>query len=71
MNRNHSVSGVNMGHLWDRVDLLREELDALIQLWRTGAVKPRVHAAVPFTEAARAHQLLTQRRNVGKVVLIP
>jgi NADPH:quinone reductase-like Zn-dependent oxidoreductase len=71
MGRNHTVSGVNMGHLWDRADLLREELDALMRLWREGAVRPRVDTVVPFAEAARAHQLLTQRRNVGKVVLVP
>jgi synaptic vesicle membrane protein VAT-1 len=71
MDRNRSVSGVNLGHLWDQVEMLREELDALVDLWREGAVKPRVDAVVPFAEAGRAHQRLTERRNVGKVVLVP
>jgi NADPH:quinone reductase-like Zn-dependent oxidoreductase len=71
MDRNRTVSGVNMGHLWDRADLVRDELDALIRLWGEGALKPRIDTVVPFAEAARAHQLITGRRNVGKVVLVP
>jgi NADPH:quinone reductase-like Zn-dependent oxidoreductase len=71
IDHNHSVSGVNLGHLWDRVDLLREELDAIMALWRSGAVKPRIDGVYPFEQAAEAHRRLTQRRNVGKVVLVP
>jgi NADPH:quinone reductase-like Zn-dependent oxidoreductase len=71
MNRNRSVSGVNIGHLWGQVSMLREELDALLALWRAGQIKPRIDAVIPFAEAARAHQRITERRNVGKVVLVP
>jgi NADPH:quinone reductase-like Zn-dependent oxidoreductase len=68
---NRTVSGVNMGHLWTEVSLLREELVAVLDLWRTGAVRPRVDAVFAFTEVAQAHRRLTGRRNVGKVVLVP
>lgn len=71
MNRNRTVSGVNIGHLWGQVGMLREELDALLALWRAGQIKPRIDAVVPFAEAARAHQRITERRNVGKVILVP
>jgi synaptic vesicle membrane protein VAT-1 len=71
MNANHSVSGVNIGHLWKRVALLREELDALLTLWRAGSVKPRIDAVFPFDAAAQAHQRITERRNTGKVILVP
>ena len=71
MDHNRTVSGVNLGHLWDRADLLREELAALVGLWHAGAIKPRIDGVYPFTEAAAAHRRLTERRNVGKVVLIP
>jgi NADPH:quinone reductase-like Zn-dependent oxidoreductase len=71
MDRNITISGVNLGHLWDRVPMLREELDALTELWRKGAIKPRVDAVFPFAEAAQAHQRITERRNIGKVVLVP
>ncbi|BCJ56090.1 oxidoreductase [Actinoplanes sp. NBRC 14428] len=71
MDRNHTVSGVNLGHLWNRADLLREELEAVLELWRAGAVRPRVDAVFPFEEAAAAHRRIGERRNVGKVVLVP
>jgi synaptic vesicle membrane protein VAT-1 len=71
MDRNRTVSGVNLGHLWSRPDLLREELDEILALWRSGAVKPRVDTVYPFARAAEAHRRITERRNVGKVVLVP
>jgi NADPH:quinone reductase-like Zn-dependent oxidoreductase len=71
MDHNRTVSGVNLGHLWDQVALLREELVALTQLWRDGAIKPRIDSVFPFAEAARAHRRITERHNVGKVILVP
>jgi NADPH:quinone reductase-like Zn-dependent oxidoreductase len=71
MDRNKTVSGVNLGHLWGRSDLLREELAALLDLWRAGAIKPRVDGVYPFEEAAAAHRRIGERRNIGKVVLVP
>jgi NADPH:quinone reductase-like Zn-dependent oxidoreductase len=71
MDRNRTVSGVNLGHLWGRPDLLREELDEILALWHAGVVKPRVDSVYPFDRAADAHQRITERRNVGKVVLVP
>lgn len=71
MDRNHTVSGVNLGHLWERTDLLREELAALLDLWRAGAIRPRIDGVYPFAQAGEAHRRLGERRNVGKVVLVP
>jgi NADPH:quinone reductase-like Zn-dependent oxidoreductase len=71
MDRNHTISGVNLGHLWSAMPMLRVELDALLQLWRDGAIRPRIDAVVPFAEAAEAHRRITERRNVGKVILVP
>jgi NADPH:quinone reductase-like Zn-dependent oxidoreductase len=34
-------------------------------------IRPRVAASVPFDRAPEAHRLLQERRNVGKVVLVP
>jgi NADPH:quinone reductase-like Zn-dependent oxidoreductase len=71
MNRNRTVSGVNIGHLWGQLAMLREELEALLALWRAGQIKPRIDAVLPFAQAAQAHQRITERRNVGKVILVP
>jgi synaptic vesicle membrane protein VAT-1 len=71
MDRNYTVSGVNLGHLWERTDLISEELAALLDLWRAGAIRPRVDGVYSFEEAAAAHRRIGERRNIGKVVLVP
>jgi NADPH:quinone reductase-like Zn-dependent oxidoreductase len=71
MNGNRSVSGVNIGHLWQEVELLRTELAAVLALWQEGKVRPRIDSVHPFTAAGAAHARLTERRNVGKVILVP
>jgi NADPH:quinone reductase-like Zn-dependent oxidoreductase len=71
MNANRSISGVNIGHLWNEVALLRTELSAVLALWQEGKVRPRIDSVHPFTAAAAAHARITERRNVGKVILVP
>jgi synaptic vesicle membrane protein VAT-1 len=71
MARNRTISGVNIGHLWGERALLREELEALMALWRAGHIKPRVDAVFPFADAAGAHRRIAERQNIGKVVLVP
>jgi NADPH:quinone reductase-like Zn-dependent oxidoreductase len=51
--------------------MLHEELAALVELWRTGDIAPRVDAVFPFSDAASAHRRITERRNIGKVVWVP
>ncbi len=36
-----------------------------------GTVDPVVAEAFPFARAADAHRMIAERRNVGKVVLVP
>src|SRR6266540_3118556 len=51
--------------------LLREELEALVALWRAGHIKPRVDSVFPFADAAGAHRRIAERQNIGKVILVP
>ncbi len=69
MNDNRAVIGVNLGHLWDRIDMLRGEMLGLLADWDAGRIKPVVGKTFPLVEAARAHRYLQERQNVGKVVL--
>ncbi|MFG2696906.1 zinc-binding alcohol dehydrogenase family protein [Kitasatospora sp. NPDC048407] len=43
----------------------------LWHLHEAGTLRAAVHEQIPLTEAARAHALIEQRRNLGKVVLVP
>ena len=71
MDKNRGVAGVNIGHLWHEMEMLKEELDAILALYNEGKIKPRVSDVVPFDRAADAHRIIQERRNVGKVVLVP
>jgi len=71
MSASKSVIGLNMLTLWDHAGTLKPWIDPLIALIEDGTIQPVVAEAVPFDRAAEAHRILAQRRNVGKVVLIP
>jgi len=71
MNDNKTVSGVNMGHLFDRTDLLRPQIAALLAMYERGEIKPMVDQVFPFAEAAKAHHWLHDRKAKGKVLLTP
>jgi NADPH:quinone reductase-like Zn-dependent oxidoreductase len=71
MDDNKTVTGVNMGHLFGRLDLLRPQFEALLELHREGKIAPRVDKSFKFEEAAAAHHYIHDRKAIGKVVLIP
>ena len=71
MNGNKGVFGVNLGHMWDEAERLSRWLDQILAWWAEGKVRPHVDRAFPFTEAAAAHAYIQERRNVGKVLLVP
>ncbi|BBX72983.1 zinc-binding dehydrogenase [Mycobacterium shinjukuense] len=66
-----AVIGLNMLRLWDDRGTLEPWITPLTQALDDGTISPIVHAAVPFADAPRAHQILAGRENFGKVVLVP
>ena len=71
MDDNKTVSGTNMGHLFDRLDFLRSQFEALLELHAAGKVRPRVDRTFKFAEAAAAHHYIHDRKAIGKIVLVP
>jgi NADPH:quinone reductase-like Zn-dependent oxidoreductase len=71
MNANKGVFGVNLGHMWGQIERMREWADALLELSAKGAIKPKVARTFGFDEAAQAHHFIQDRRNIGKVLLLP
>jgi NADPH:quinone reductase-like Zn-dependent oxidoreductase len=71
MGDNRGVAGVNLGRLWGETALLRAHLEALLDLYRRGAIRPRIDSTFPLERAADAHRRLQGRLNVGKVLLVP
>jgi len=71
MDQNRAVAGVNVGHLWREVDMLTGEMSALLELYRAGKVKPTVDSVFKFADVSAAHRRMHERKNVGKIVLVP
>jgi NADPH:quinone reductase-like Zn-dependent oxidoreductase len=71
MNENKGVFGLNMLSWWDREGSLDRMTEPLMAGLEKGELKPVVSEAFPFDRAADAHRFIEERRNVGKVVLVP
>lgn len=71
MQENRGVLGVNIGRLWDRADELRGMLEEILRLVADGVLDPVVDRAYPFERAGEAHAYLHDRKNFGKVLLVP
>ena len=71
INRNKGVFGVNLGHLWDEPDRVSSWVETLLGYYTTSAIQPVISATFPFDQAAEAHSFIQERRNTGKVLLIP
>jgi NADPH:quinone reductase-like Zn-dependent oxidoreductase len=71
MNANKGVFGVNVGHLWEEVDRVREWMETLLGWAVEGVLRPAVDRTFPFERAAEAHHYIQDRKNLGKVLLVP
>ncbi len=69
MNDNKAVIGVNLGHLWDHIGMLRREMLGLLADYDAKRIAPVVGKTFPLADAAKAHRFMQERQNVGKVVL--
>jgi NADPH:quinone reductase-like Zn-dependent oxidoreductase len=71
MNENKAAFGVNVGHLWGEIDRLTGWMEELLRLYREGAIKPVIGGRFSFSEAPKAHHFIQDRKNFGKVLLVP
>jgi synaptic vesicle membrane protein VAT-1 len=70
-NKNRGVFGLNLGHMWhepEKVALwMRDILRGVDEEW----IRPHVDQTFSFDDVGKAHRRLEERKNIGKVVLIP
>ena len=71
MRESKSVIGLNMLALWDASQTLDEHIGPLTEWIERDAIRPVVAREFPLDEGAEAHRYIHERRNIGKVVLVP
>jgi NADPH:quinone reductase len=70
--RSVGVQGVYLGRLLRHAPgVVAAATEELLELWRSGSIRPVVGAEFPLADVERAHELVESRRSVGKVVLLP
>jgi NADPH:quinone reductase-like Zn-dependent oxidoreductase len=71
MSESKAVIGLNMLTLWKDRGTLEPWIAPLREMLDDGTIQPIVAADFSFEEAGAAHTMIAERRNVGKVVLVP
>jgi NADPH:quinone reductase-like Zn-dependent oxidoreductase len=71
MSESKAVIGLNMLSLWKDRGTLEPWIEPLRELLADGTVAPVVAESFSFEDAGAAQNMITERRNVGKVVLTP
>ena len=71
LNRNRGVFGLNLGHMWHEPEKVALWMRDILRGVEEGWVQPYVDQAFSFADVGKAHQYLEDRKNIGKVVLVP
>jgi NADPH:quinone reductase-like Zn-dependent oxidoreductase len=71
MSESKAVIGLNMLSLWKDRGTLQPWIAPLRELLDDGTIAPVIAGAFSFDEAGAAQTMITERRNIGKVVLTP
>jgi NADPH2:quinone reductase len=69
--RNLTVVGLHLGLLSQTASIIGPSIERLFGLVAAGAIKPEIGHVLPLEQGARAHELLGDRANYGKVILKP
>lgn len=70
-NENKGVFGLNMLTWWQREGDLSRVIQPVAEGLTKGVFRPVLEEAFPFSRADEAHRYMQERRNIGKVVLVP
>lgn len=71
LNKNRGVFGVNLGHLWHEPGKARNWMAEILNGVEDGWIDPHVDSTFSFDEVSEAHRHMEERKNFGKVILVP
>ncbi|XP_066119630.1 synaptic vesicle membrane protein VAT-1 homolog [Saccopteryx bilineata] len=68
---NRAVCGYHLGYLDDEMELVGGVVARLVALYNQGYIKPHIDSVWPFEKVGDAMRQMQEKKNVGKVVLVP
>lgn len=71
LNKNRGVFGVNIGHLWHEAEKATVWIKEILKGVDEGWINPHVDTTFSLDEAGEAHRYMEERKNIGKVILVP
>ncbi len=71
LNENKGVFGLQILHWWSQEGSLDRIVKPILAGLESGQLSPVVGDVFPLDRAADAHRLIEDRKNIGKVVLVP
>lgn len=71
MDANKGVLGLNLGHLWDEKEALRDYMAQIVTWYDAAEFRPHIDQVFKLEDAADAHNYVQERQNIGKVLLVP
>ncbi len=71
MNRNKGVFGLNLGHMWGEGEKVAGWTQEIMRGVAAGWIRPHVDRSFPFDQIADAHRYMEERKNTGKIILVP
>lgn len=71
LDKNRGVFGVNLGHMWEEQEKANLWVNQLLKGINEGWIRPHVDSVFPYNRIADAHRYIEERKNIGKVILVP
>lgn len=71
MKESKGMAGINFLRLWKDIDLVRPWMEQLMDWYDEALFRPHVDSAFRFERVGEAHNYVRERRNLGKVLLVP
>lgn len=68
---NRAVCGYHLGYLDEEVELVSGVVTRLVALYNQGHIKPHIDSVWPFEKVADAMKQMQEKKNVGKILLVP
>ncbi|CAM2108727.1 synaptic vesicle membrane protein VAT-1 homolog [Lepidochelys kempii] len=68
---NKAVCGYHLGYMDEEFELIGGVVAKLVSLYNQGKIKPKIDSVWPFEQVADAMRQMQEKKNVGKVILVP